>query len=116
MIVGIDVRGANTKVATSDGSFVKFIYALLWRNKAIIYDVLADVKRALEGEGIRGAGEICGCFNAKREGVLYIKKQYPLCLGTQFFSTLIVLLKTVHQWIKNLFPSPLPTGSLLRSF
>lgn len=78
MIIGIDVGGANTKVATSDGSFVQLIYAPLWRNKAIIYDVLADVKRGLGGERIRrtGAvmtGELCGCFNTKREGVLYIK-------------------------------------------
>ena len=79
MIAGIDVGGANTKVATSDGSFVRLIYAPLWRNKAIIYDVLADMKRGLEGEGIRGTGavmtgELCGCFNTKREGVLYIKR------------------------------------------
>ena len=79
MILGIDVGGANTKIATSDGSFVRLIYAPLWRNKTIIYDVLADVKRGLEGEGIRGVGavmtgELCGCFNTKREGVLYIKR------------------------------------------
>ncbi|HJH25632.1 MAG TPA: hypothetical protein C5S37_02415 [Methanophagales archaeon] len=78
MIAGIDVGGANTKIATSDGSFARLIYAPLWRNKTIIYDVLADVKRGLEGEGIRGTGavmtgELCGCFNTKREGVLYIK-------------------------------------------
>ena len=81
MILGIDVGGANTKVATSDGSFVRLIYAPLWRNKAVIYDVLADVKRGLEaeGKGIEAVGavmtgELCGCFNTKREGVLYIKK------------------------------------------
>lgn len=79
MVAGIDIGGANTKVATSDGSFVRLIYAPLWRNKAIIYDVLADVKRELGGKGIRGTGavmtgELCGCFNTKREGVLYIKR------------------------------------------
>ena len=81
MILGIDVGGANTKAATSDGSFARYIYAPLWRNKASIYDVLADVKRELEaeGKGIRGTGavmtgELCGCFSTKREGVLYIKR------------------------------------------
>ena len=79
MILGIDIGGANTKAATSDGSFVRLIYAPLWRNKTIIYDILSDVKRELEGEGIGevGAvmtGELCGCFNTKREGVLYIKR------------------------------------------
>lgn len=93
MIVGIDVGGANTKVATSDGSFVRLIYAPLWRNKAIISDVLADVKRRLEAEGkgieavgVVMTGEICGCFNTKREGVLYIKKVVSTMFGdTNFF-------------------------------
>ncbi len=81
MIAGIDVGGANTKIATSDGSSVRYIYAPLWRNKAIIREVLSDVRRGLEAEGMEieavGAvmtGEICGCFNTKREGVLYIKR------------------------------------------
>ena len=120
MIVGIDVGGANTKVATSDGSFVRLIYAPLWRNKTIIYDVLADVKRGLEGEGIRGVGavmtgELCGCFNTKIEGVLYIKNAVSGILRTQSFSILIALLKTVSVWIKTFFHSQLLTGSLLRS-
>jgi len=81
MIIGIDVGGANTKISTSDGSFVRSIYAPLWRNKAIIYDVLSGVKGRLETEGkgveavgVVMTGELCGCFNTKREGVLYIKK------------------------------------------
>ena len=51
MIIGIDVGGANTKMATFDGSFVQLIYAPLWKNKTIIYDMLADVKRELETVG-----------------------------------------------------------------
>ena len=79
MIIGIDVGGANTKVATSDGSFARLIYAPLWRSKTIIYDVLSDVKRELEGKGIKAVGvvmtgELCDRFNTKREGALYIKK------------------------------------------
>ncbi|MGB2842647.1 MAG: hydantoinase/oxoprolinase family protein [Halobacteriota archaeon] len=81
MVAGIDIGGANTKVATSDGSFVKSIYAPLWRNKTILYDVLSDVKRGLEAErkGIKAVGavmtgELCGCFSTKTEGVLYIKR------------------------------------------
>ena len=51
MILGIDVGGANTKAATSDGSFVRSIYAPLWNNKAITYAILSDVKRELKGKG-----------------------------------------------------------------
>ena len=81
MMLGIDVGGANTKAATSDGSFVRLIYAPLYRNKALLHGVLADVKRGLEAEGkeikVVGAvmtGELCGCFNTKRAGVFYIAK------------------------------------------
>ena len=93
MIIGIDIGGANTKVATSDGSLSRYIYTPLWRNRAIIYDVLADVRRELEGGGIRGTGavmtgELCGCFNTKREGVLYIKNAVTdMFGGAKFFDS-----------------------------
>ena len=84
MIVGIDVGGANTKVATSDANgFVATIYAPLWKNNAILYDVLSELKQKFEtGEGtgieveavgVVMTGELCDCFETKREGVLHIK-------------------------------------------
>jgi len=83
MFAGIDVGGANTKVATSatDG-FIDTIYAPLWKNKAILYDVLLEVKRkfeigaqaGIEAVGVVMTGELCDCFTTKREGVLHIKK------------------------------------------
>ncbi len=83
MFVGIDVGGANTKVATSgvDG-FADTIYAPLWKNNAILYNVLSEVKQKFETEegggleavGVVMTGELCDCFETKREGVLYIKK------------------------------------------
>ncbi len=81
MIVGMDVGGANTKVATPDGDgFIDTIYAPLWKNELILSDVLSAVKQKFErGEGIEAVGvvmtgELCDCFETKREGVLYIKK------------------------------------------
>ncbi len=77
--MGIDVGGANTKVATSDGSLVTSIHAPLWRNKAILYDVLYEIEKEIDKTEIASAGavmtgEICGCFETKGEGVSYIKK------------------------------------------
>ncbi|MCD4840561.1 MAG: H4MPT-linked C1 transfer pathway protein [Methanosarcinales archaeon] len=79
MIIGIDVGGANTKAATSDGSFVTSIHAPLWKNKATLYDVLHEITREMDeieitSVGAVMTGEICGCFETKRKGVLYIKK------------------------------------------
>ncbi|MBE0517177.1 MAG: hypothetical protein IBX41_07320 [Methanophagales archaeon] len=76
MFAGIDVGGASTKIATSDG-FVDSRYAPLWKNKECLYDVLADVKETfgteLEAVGVVMTGELSDCFETKREGVLYIK-------------------------------------------
>ena len=85
MFVGIDVGGANTKVATSEiNEFVDTIYAPLWKNNAILYDVLSEVKQKfetvegakteIEAVGVVMTGELCDCFETKREGVLHIKK------------------------------------------
>lgn len=67
------------KAATSDGSFVTSIHAPLWKNKAILYDVLYEIKKKIDKTSIASAGavmtgEICGCFETKGEGVSYIKK------------------------------------------
>ncbi|HID19995.1 MAG TPA: H4MPT-linked C1 transfer pathway protein [Methanophagales archaeon] len=74
MFVGIDVGGANTKVVTSEG-FVDSIYAPLWKDKTILYNLLSEYKFASEIEAVGAVmtGELCDCFETKREGVLHIK-------------------------------------------
>jgi len=77
--IGIDIGGANTKVATSDGGFVDSIYAPLWKNNTILHDlVLSELKKqfepGIEAVGVVMTGELCDCFATKREGVLHIKK------------------------------------------
>jgi len=80
MFLGIDVGGANTKIATSDSSLVDSIYAPLWHDRAILYDVLRRVYTRLEdtgidieGVGVVMTGELCDCFRTRREGVLKIR-------------------------------------------
>lgn len=77
MFVGIDVGGANTKIATSDGC-VDSIYAPLWRDKAVIHAVLSGAKHkfetGIEAVGVVMTGELCDCFVSKREGVIHIKR------------------------------------------
>ncbi len=76
MFVGIDVGGANTKIATSDG-FVDSLYAPLWKDKVCLYDVLTEVNQKfgteIEAVGVVMTGELSDCFETKREGVLHIK-------------------------------------------
>lgn len=77
MFVGIDVGGANTKIATADG-FVDSLYAPLWKDKECLYDVLPEVTRRfgteIEAVGAVMTGELSDCFGTKREGVLHIKR------------------------------------------
>ena len=76
MFVGIDVGGANTKIATSDG-FVDSLYAPLWQHKECLYEVLPEVNHRfgarIEAVGAVMTGELSDCFDTKREGVLHIK-------------------------------------------
>jgi len=74
MFIGIDVGGANTKIVTSDG-VVYSVYAPLWKNKSILYDLLSEYAAVsgLEAVGAVMTGELCDCFVSRREGVLHIK-------------------------------------------
>jgi hypothetical protein len=76
MYLGIDVGGANTKLATAEGR-VESLYAPLWQAKERLYDVLAAAKRKygseLDAVGAVMTGELSDCFDSRRDGVLYIK-------------------------------------------
>ena len=106
MIVGVDVGGANTKVATPDDAFS--IYAPLWKSSAVLDDVLLRVKQEFETEGgekeeggkeggagieavgVVMTGELCDCFETRREGVLRIKNILTSVFGFEglkFFGT-----------------------------
>ena len=88
MFVGIDVGGANTKIATADG-FVDSLYAPLWRDKECLYDVLPAVNQKfgaeIEAVGAVMTGELSDCFETKREGVLHIKRALATTFESPFF-------------------------------
>jgi len=76
MFAGIDLGGAYTKIATSNG-FVDSLYAPLWQNKDALYALLSEVKEKFGGEieaiGVVMTGELSDCFETRRDGVLEIK-------------------------------------------
>jgi hypothetical protein len=73
MILGIDVGGANTKIASSDGSLVETHYLPLWRCSKL-QDLFVDIKRRTDAEALGAVmtGELSDRFDSKKEGVLYI--------------------------------------------
>ncbi len=75
MFAGIDIGGANTKIANSDGSIADSFYAPLWRDSTVLYRVLHQIRDRfsnVEGVGVVMTGELCDCYKTRREGVISI--------------------------------------------
>jgi probable H4MPT-linked C1 transfer pathway protein len=73
MILGIDIGGANTKIASSDGKLVELHYHPLWKNSKLL-EVLLDISARLVPEkvGVVITGELADCFPDKDSGLSYI--------------------------------------------
>jgi probable H4MPT-linked C1 transfer pathway protein len=73
MILGIDIGGANTKIASSDGKLVELHYLPLWKNSKLP-EVLLDISARFVPEkvGVVITGELADCFTDKSAGLSYI--------------------------------------------
>lgn len=69
MILGLDIGGANTKAASSDGSFTESVYLPLWKN-APLRAVLSHFSD-MEPEAVAAVmtGELADCYQSKLEGI-----------------------------------------------
>ena len=70
MILGIDIGGANTKIASEDGKIVELHYIPLWKNTKLP-QILLDIAGRLEPEkaGVVITGELADCFPDKETGL-----------------------------------------------
>lgn len=73
MILGIDIGGANTKIASDDGKIVELHYIPLWKNTRLP-EVLLEIAQRLKPEkaGVVITGELADCFTDKDAGLSYI--------------------------------------------
>ena len=73
MILGIDIGGANTKIASSDGKIVELHYLPLWKNSCLP-EALLEISERLKPErvGVVITGELADCFPDKDAGLSYI--------------------------------------------
>src|SRR5659263_686176 len=73
MILGIDIGGANTKIASDDGKIVELHYIPLWKNTRLP-EALLEIAGRLKPEkvGIVITGELADCFLDKDAGLSYI--------------------------------------------
>jgi (4-(4-[2-(gamma-L-glutamylamino)ethyl]phenoxymethyl)furan-2-yl)methanamine synthase len=73
MILGLDIGGANTKVASSDGSFVESIYLPLWLGAKLDNWLGRFAELNPEAVAVVMTGELADCFENKMTGIISIK-------------------------------------------
>jgi len=80
-IIGLDIGGANTKLASSDGTIVELHYLPLWKNTRLP-EVLKEIAQRLQPENVAVVitGELADCFKDKEQGIRFIKS----CVDSAF--------------------------------
>jgi len=69
MILGLDIGGANTKAASSDGLFAESIYLPLWKRAPLANVLGRFAAQKPDAVAVVITGELADCFSCKREGV-----------------------------------------------
>jgi len=71
MILGLDIGGANTKAASSDGFFAESVYLPLWKHAPLDELLARFAAREPKPQAVAVVitGELADCFSDKREGI-----------------------------------------------
>lgn len=83
-IIGLDIGGANTKLASSDGTVVELHYLPLWKNTRLP-EVLKEISQRLKSEKVAVVmtGELADCFEDKEQGIRFIKETVDSAFGSE---------------------------------
>ena len=81
-VIGLDIGGANTKLASSDGTLVELHYLPLWKNTRL-QEILKEIAERLQPEKVAVVmtGELADCFKNKEEGIRFIKNSVDSAFG-----------------------------------
>jgi probable H4MPT-linked C1 transfer pathway protein len=82
-VIGLDIGGANTKLASSEGTLIELHYLPLWKNTRLP-EVLKEIAQRLQPEKIAVVmtGELADCFENKEQGILFIKEAVDSAFGS----------------------------------
>jgi len=72
MILGIDIGGANTKIASSDAKLAELHYLPLWKNTNLLRILERYAYLRPEKVGVVMTGELADCFPDKFAGISFI--------------------------------------------
>ncbi len=80
--LGIDIGGANTKIASSDGTIVELHYLPLWKDTTLP-QTLKDIAKRLKPDmvGVVITGELADCFEDKLHGLKFIMQAVEDAFG-----------------------------------
>jgi probable H4MPT-linked C1 transfer pathway protein len=95
MILGLDIGGANTKAASSDGLFAESVYLPLWKRAPLVETLQRFAELEPEAVAVVMTGELADCFSSKSEGVESIRSRVLGAFGCP-----------VHFWGVSGFGSP----------
>jgi probable H4MPT-linked C1 transfer pathway protein len=82
-VIGLDIGGANTKLASSEGTLIELHYLPLWKNTRLP-EVLKEIAQRLQPEKVAVVmtGELADCFENKEQGILFIKEAVNSAFGS----------------------------------
>lgn len=89
-VLGLDIGGANLKAAHSSGPALSVPFAL-WKSPACLPDALSRLLQDMpssDAVAVTMTGELCDCFESKRQGVLAILDAVTTIAG----------LRPIHVW------------------
>lgn len=74
-IIGIDIGGANTKIASSDGEIIELHYIPLWKDTTLP-EALEEISDRLKPDKVSVVmtGELADCFADKNAGINFIMR------------------------------------------
>ncbi len=83
-VIGLDIGGANTKLASSNGTLIELHYLPLWKNIRLS-EVLKEIAYRLQPEKVAVVmtGELADCFENKDQGIIFIKEAVDSAFGSQ---------------------------------
>jgi len=86
-IIGLDIGGANTKLASSDGTLVELHYLPLWKDTRLP-EVLKEIAQRLHPEKVAVVmtGELADCFENKEQGIRFIMEAVDSAFGSSKIS------------------------------
>ena len=104
-ILGLDIGGANIKLASHDGHYVRSIPFPMWSRSATLKDTIRDLLCTYQTEqgrfdalAVTMTGELADCFTSKQQGVLYIVQATSAGAAAASDSARVFFYETGGQW------------------